>query len=1597
MSGAVKAVKSVVKGVVNAVKSVVKAVGKVVSAVVNFVVQPFMGLLGGMGGIPDSVSEAQRQEGVLITNIGGGNVNIPVVYGLRQIGGTVIYAETGSDNNKYLWVLYALSEGPVEGIYNIEIDTEDITTSSLISKLNAGEQAGVDKAGSRYSGKTQFQFWSGTFANSSQVTQLATYTANHLMKSAPSWKSSNVMNGMSCLLARYEYKKATTQEEADNNPFSGSIPNIRVTLLGRKVASLLSGAGQENYEYGASGYVERYSTNPAEILLDYLRNPRYGKGLTNAEIDWTSFRRAANKFNQTVTYITGTTGPILTCNHVLDTSASIMSNVKVLLQGMRSYMPYVQGKYKLSVEDAGNSTDILSGVATVAAVFNKDNIVGDITYTGIDRSAQYTAVEVTYVSPADKWSTQTVIYPSNESERLAAAVENGGRENSGTFTFPTLTNYAMAYDMARLIWNKSRYQQALTFTATSQAGILEPGDNIHINAQVLDFYDETDPGSTENIPWRIVSLRMNADFSYDVDCVRNPDFIYPHARANERDIVLPPYIPRGSYIYYPGVFTDVGLYPPGHAYWTPTQQPGDTNSGGFDNDEPTDPTDPDQGGGVGDPTYPGGDVTPVETPPPPPLRSYIEVDQVTYTLVGNTVTATLRFKQPSHPMYAGIDFWYKRTITTDTQYQRSSNTDLPGADQYITHTITGLIKGNIGYILIGRVKYDNGDSSEVISKTYLTVSGAVSSENPPDYNEQVGSAWSLPTGDSGVFARDTILSKVEAYPVYESAGVPVTPRQLRFVVTQDINSKGFNSNVAGINIYYRPNAAVYWYKHSETFDGSYFPGVAYEFTPTLSLGTRTYPNSDDASDQYCWAFRFFYKDGTESTLQARIMNGTAGVDIENTANSDIFYPVSKTYEEAVTAYEIITVDQAPPGAVVDPRDIRVSFIKLLNNFTTPTKARFFINPPVASMLPYWEGVRVYRSLAQSGVTDTIDFTPVPNPSGERIFEVEIDWDEQYEFVIVPLVTYLGTTTEAANAWYMFGIMHDRQIDPDYPGDGNWLGNYTYEFLETSAAMAKIGTAEPAGIRKDTYFSALTGATLLTGGVPRNPREISITATQETATSGINGDIKGLKIYYKPTNFNYWSYTSYLIPTPYTEGDPITFTFPEGLGIPAYPNAPTNNNKYDFVFRFTYTDDSESNKQMRIMGCAVEKDAFGSYSFDPFSAVTKITEAASDYELITVDNAPPGAVADPRDIVNAPTSLVASQNSARFTIQPPVSALLGQWYGIRLRYRKITAEGGVINWESRDYFPVSQPVTGVYQISLPIEYDQDYQYVLTPVVRYNGVKTEATYSYIGRGRIHNRESAPEFPSDFNWLPRLSFTKIESALISDISAEPLPTSLNVVVKRWAGISLGTAYTYQSPNYSYFELEFDHKHIKDFEKLYVYRRAYTPSQAGWGTTYAQYTGLGRWERVEITTTNPTGTVVANLRWPISSREYDFYYEILASATLKSTIAPWSSKLLMQTISSASMYQFLVVAVTTGGVEASNGLLLTGITGFPSTSIQTIINYDTPTVVELASLNGYLSGYERNLSDYRTAPSAGDIVTSYRTTDAYSAPTALRGGSVV
>lgn len=1063
MSFVVKAVKGVVKAVGNIVTGVIKAVGNVVKAVVDFVASPFMGLFG-VPDMPSDAAEAERQQGVLVQRQGS-NVNIPIVYGFRKIAGTVTFSETGEENNKYLWVAYTLCEGPIEGLWDIWIDDHQLDPDVVIG-LNEGRTMNITSG--KYKDRVKLQFINQPYyyRNLNQHP----LRGRAITREAPSWRDDMIYNGIVVMLARYEWKEIKTQEDADNNPFTGNIPVLQTTLLGRRVASLQNSTS-EAVGYQTSSYTERYSTNPAEILLDYLRNPLYGKGLYNDEINWSSFRNAAAKCNQEVSYYDGYDyrGPNLTTNIVLDTGATLFANTKTLLTNMRGYLPYVEGRYKLKIEDAGNPTDILSGSASIVKTFNQDNMVGNLTYTGIERGSKYTRVKVKYVSPDDKWTVQEMFYPpadaSGEEQRARWISDDGGRENEAEITFPGVTNPAIAYMMARTIALKSRYQDSLSFKADSTAFDLEVGDIVHVSANILKF-NGADRITEYDLPWRVVSIKMNNDMTFDIGCVRNPDFIYPHVRANEPDVVIPPYIPKGAEIYYPGNprRIPIGILPPTRSPH-PGLPPDLTPPPGFGepiepiipNLPPTDPGGPD-GGGVGGPDgQPNDPDNPNNEPPEPPVvylfDDAIDITQVIYSTTPgtNAVTGEFTFTQPDHPQYSGIDVFWKLNSNQFTTYRKAvfDNKDTSGAE--LTFTIENLLPDR-EYELIARVFYSTGDTSEVRTISYITpVPGETSDvEEGEEINED---GWNVPIGVL-TNKRNDYLSAIVGQTLLTN-DQPRDPREMQVTITQAVEAEP-NDVIWGINVYYKPTDFTYWYRTTHVFDVSYVQGQEYTFTLPDDVGAV------GTDDDYDFAFRIMYVDNTESKFQSRFIQ--ANVESPDGGITYDYDPLAgaltKTIKEEVGRYPMPVTDEEPvdpPGIntldwTLAVRDRRQFPIKDLYG-----KETFNFYPNVLFDDPdnLWLGLRIrYRSLAFDANNELVqlDFLPVTKDEwGYFRCTFPVKYNQNYEYVITPVVRYQGTAQETNLSYYGKGSINTNE---SATGVDHWQ-KLNFQLIDTKVATDRL--------------------------------------------------------------------------------------------------------------------------------------------------------------------------------------------------------------------------------------------------------------------------------------------------------------------------------------------------------------------------------------------------------------------------------------------------------------------------------------------------------------------------------------------------------------
>ncbi len=500
------------KKIFRAVKRVVKSVVKVVEKVVTAVVKPilnitegFLGLFGMSFDAPEMPSPEDfdsTQQGILV-NKQSNVANIPVVYGEKKIGGTRVFVVGGGDQNKYLYVALAVAEGEIDSFTRLYINDEEQTldsfatggTRSILKNNAAGSTSSYFVNGSA---RAKFQFFTGT----------DTQTASSLLKEATGWTDAHRLQGVAYVACRFEWVKAEFDSNGNQtafNPWSG-IPTIQVVIKGKKV--LLSGSysasddtstNTSTYESTTGSFA--FSDNPADCLMDYLRNPRYGKGLNNNRISFAEFKAAADTCDISKSF-GGSLGSavFLTCNTVISTSDSVLNNTKKLLQSCRGFMPYTDGKYRLKIE-ANEST---SGIQEIT----DDHIVSPITVASIDKNARYNQVKVTFSNSEKDFESDTVIY--QDADYLA----EDGEALILNVSAPSITRRERAHYHGKYLVDRSRKALSVSFDMTNEGQNIKPGDLVkltHRYKRVGEDAGGTDEFMFQNKVLRALEVTLNYD------------------------------------------------------------------------------------------------------------------------------------------------------------------------------------------------------------------------------------------------------------------------------------------------------------------------------------------------------------------------------------------------------------------------------------------------------------------------------------------------------------------------------------------------------------------------------------------------------------------------------------------------------------------------------------------------------------------------------------------------------------------------------------------------------------------------------------------------------------------------------------------------------------------------------------------------------------------------------------------------------------------------------------------------------------------------------------------------------------------------------
>ena len=228
------------------------------------------------------------------TNFRTTEAYIPLVYGLRKVGGNDVFMASVGTNNEYLWIVQTLSEGECEGINYADGEYRIFLDGELVSE---------------YGSYVNYYFSTGTSA-SSGFGALETDYPNY----------TDTLRHTCAIAFKLEWDE--DRESGDYN-FQG-IPERLIELKGLKVI-----------DFRTPTPTAGWTDNPVLCLYDYMTNTRYGMGLASSKFDTTSWTAAAN-YCDTKNF---------TLNYVVESNRKCGDIINDILMHFRGQLVWYDGKF----------------------------------------------------------------------------------------------------------------------------------------------------------------------------------------------------------------------------------------------------------------------------------------------------------------------------------------------------------------------------------------------------------------------------------------------------------------------------------------------------------------------------------------------------------------------------------------------------------------------------------------------------------------------------------------------------------------------------------------------------------------------------------------------------------------------------------------------------------------------------------------------------------------------------------------------------------------------------------------------------------------------------------------------------------------------------------------------------------------------------------------------------------------------------------------------------------------------------------------------------------------------------------------------------
>jgi len=363
-------------------------------------------------------------------------VSRKLIYGKARVSGPLVYVQS-TDNNNYLHLVIALASHQVQAINDVYLD-DTISTDP------------------KFSGLVRIEKFLGTESQAA--------SANLISESGGKWTSAHQGKGVAYLYVRLRW---------DENVWTNGIPSIKADVEGDCLVEDPRQAGSPTYY--------AYTRNPALLIRHYLKDPIYGLGCGDDEIDDDYFIAAANICDEQVEY--GSSSPSTFenryyCDGVIDTANSPQEILQELLTSCGGRLVYSGGKWRLYV--AAWDAPTLS--------FDEGDLVAPIKVrTRVSAREAFSAIKGVYVSPENLWVASD--YPAIKSEAQRAALGLAAHRYKD-HDLPFTTSPTMAQRLAKIELLKARQPITVEAVFNLSAFRFQAGDTIMLSNTRFGWTDK---------------------------------------------------------------------------------------------------------------------------------------------------------------------------------------------------------------------------------------------------------------------------------------------------------------------------------------------------------------------------------------------------------------------------------------------------------------------------------------------------------------------------------------------------------------------------------------------------------------------------------------------------------------------------------------------------------------------------------------------------------------------------------------------------------------------------------------------------------------------------------------------------------------------------------------------------------------------------------------------------------------------------------------------------------------------------------------------------------------------------------------------------